>query len=122
MTCLPCLVDAFLAAARGGDFDALLAVLDPDVVVRADAGSLAPDAPREVRGAKAVAAEALRFSQIASLVRPARVNGAAGIVASTHGRLVSVMGFTIVRGKIVEIDILADPVRLRLLDLSDLKD
>lgn len=115
-------VDAFLAAARSGDFDALVAVLDPEVVVRADTGPLAPGVPREVRGARAVAAEAHRFAQRAWSVQHARVNGAAGLVASTRGRVISLLGFTIMRGKIVEINILADPARLRLLDLAGLSD
>jgi RNA polymerase sigma factor (sigma-70 family) len=115
-------VEAFLDAARSGDIDGLIAVLDPEVVVRASLGPLAPGVPREVRGAGAVAAEAFRFSQRSWLVQHARVNGAAGIVASTRGRIVSVMAFTIVRGKIVEIDILGDPARLRLLDLGGLSD
>lgn len=115
-------VDAFFAAARDGDFDALLAVLDPDVVVRADYGAAAPGAPREVRGAQAVAKQALTFSQFAAFARPALVNGAAGVVAASHGRPNSVMGFTVRRGKIVEIDILADPARLSQLDLTFLDD
>jgi RNA polymerase sigma-70 factor (ECF subfamily) len=115
-------VDAFLAAARNGDFEALVAVLDPDVVARADTGSQFPGLPTEVRGAHEVAGAALRYARPAWSVRPARVNGAAGLVASVHGRLVSIVGFTIVRGKIAEINILLDPARLRLLDLADLKD
>jgi hypothetical protein len=116
-------VDAFLAAARGGDFDALLAVLDPDVVLRADRGAVPAGTLRMVRGARAVAEGALTFSRLVGLARPALVNGAAGIVAfDPHGRPFSVMGFTIARGKIVEIDILADPSRLRQLDLTALEE
>ncbi|HEV2358712.1 MAG TPA: RNA polymerase sigma factor SigJ [bacterium] len=112
-------VDAFLAASRGGDFDALLTVLDPDVVLRADRGSAAPGASRLVRGARAVAEQALTFSRLVAFVRPVLVNGAAGIASwLPDGRLLSVMGFTIARGKIVEIDVLADPERLRRLDLG----
>jgi RNA polymerase sigma-70 factor, ECF subfamily len=111
-------VDAFLAAARGGDLDALLAVLDPDVVARADRGAVPAGASREVRGARAVAEQALAFSQFARLAQPVLVNGAAGIVSwLPGGRPFSVMGFTVRRGKIVAIDILADPARLRQLDL-----
>jgi RNA polymerase sigma factor (sigma-70 family) len=110
-------VDAFLAAARGGDFDALLAVLHPDVVVRADGGALAAGASGEVRGGPAVAEQALTFARLARFARPALVNGAAGLVVAPHGRLFSVMGFTIAGGRIVEIDILADPGRLRRLDV-----
>ena len=113
------IVDAFLAAARGGDFDALLAVLDPDVVLRADRGAVAAGASREIRGARAVAEQALSFSQLPLLIRPVLVNGSAGLVSwLPGGRPFSVIGFTIARGKIVEIDILADPERLRRLDLT----
>jgi RNA polymerase sigma factor (sigma-70 family) len=111
-------VDAFLAAARDGDFDARVAVLDPDVVLRVDRGAVRPGASREVRGAAAVAGQALTFAQLAPLARPALVNGAAGFVVSQHGRPVSVAGFTITHGKIAEIDLLADPARLRQLDLT----
>ncbi len=112
-------VDAFLAASRGGDFEALLAVLDPDVVVRADVGAVPAGASREVRGARAVARQALSFSRVAGFARPALVNGAAGVVSlAPDGRPFSVMGFTVRHGKIVEIYILADPARLRQLDLA----
>jgi RNA polymerase sigma-70 factor (ECF subfamily) len=113
-------VDAFLAASRGGDFDALLAVLDPEVVLRADSG--AAGTSRVVRGARAVAGQALTFSQFASFARPALVNGAAGLVTAPGGRPLSVMGFTVRRGKVVEIDILADPERLGRLDLPAVLD
>jgi RNA polymerase sigma factor (sigma-70 family) len=115
-------VDAFLVAARGGDFDALVAVLDPDVVLRADRGGVPAGALREVRGAQAVAEQALTFSQFAPFARPALVNGAAGVVVFERGRPFSVMGFTVRCGKIVEIDILADPERLEQLDLMALLD
>ncbi|MEV0699874.1 sigma-70 family RNA polymerase sigma factor [Saccharopolyspora sp. NPDC050389] len=113
-------VDAFLVAARAGDFDALLAVLDPDVVVRTDGGSLRPSAMR--RGAKAVAEGAIFFAQIAEMTRPALVNGAPGAVAISGGRPISLAAFTVARGKVVELDILADPDRLRRLDLAFLED
>jgi RNA polymerase sigma factor (sigma-70 family) len=116
-------VGAFLAAARGGDFDALLSVLDPDVVLRADAGAVPAGASRVIRGAPAVAEQALAFAQrLGPFARPALVNGAAGIVAAPGGRPVSVLGFTVRGEKIVEIDILADPARLRQLDLAVLDD
>jgi hypothetical protein len=116
-------VDAFLAAAREGDCDALLVVLDPDVVLRADRGGVRVGAWREVRGARAVAAQALSFSRLAQLVQPALVNGAAGLVSRLPGgRPFEVMGFTVRRGKIVEIDMLTDPARLRQLDLAVLDD
>jgi RNA polymerase sigma factor (sigma-70 family) len=112
-------VDAFLAAAHAGDFDALLAVLNPDVVLRADRGALAPGLSREIRGARAVAEGALTFSRLAGSARPALVNGAAGIVSfDPRGQPFSVVGFTVTRGKIAEIDVLADPARLRQLDLA----
>jgi RNA polymerase sigma-70 factor (ECF subfamily) len=93
-------------------------VLDPDVVLRADRGAVPPGASREVRGAPAVAEQALIFSRLAPFAQPALVNGAAGVVVAPRGRPFSVMGFTVRRGKIVEIDILADPARLRRLDLA----
>ncbi|HZD68590.1 MAG TPA: RNA polymerase sigma factor SigJ [Actinomycetes bacterium] len=112
-------VGAFLAAARGSDFDALLAVLDPEVVLRADAGAVPAGVSRVIRGASAVAEQALAFAQrLGPFARSALVNGAAGIVAAPGGRPVSVLGFTVRRGKIVEIDILADPARLRQLNLA----
>jgi RNA polymerase sigma factor (sigma-70 family) len=111
-------VDAFLAAARDGDFDALVAVLDPDVVLRADHGPMPTGAPREVRGAEAVAGQALTFSRRGLLVRPVLVNGAAGAVSTRDGEPFSVVGFTVRGGKIVAIDILADPPRLARLDLT----
>jgi RNA polymerase sigma factor (sigma-70 family) len=114
-------VDAFLAAGREGDFDALLSLLDPEVVLRADRA--APGgAPTVVRGARAVVGRALAFSQFAPWARAALVNGAAGIVVAPHGRLFSVMGLTVTGGKIVEIDVVADPERLRQLDLAVLDD
>ena len=115
-------VDAFLAAARGGSFDALLAVLDPDVVLRADSGAMPDGASKIVRGARGVAGQALAFRRFARFARPALVNGAMGVVTVQDGEPVAVMGLTIRRGKIVEMDILADPVRLRRLDLAVLDD
>jgi RNA polymerase sigma factor (sigma-70 family) len=112
-------VDAFLAATREGDFDALVAVLDPDVVLRADSGALPPPATQEVHGARAVAELATAFSQVARFSRPALVNGTAGLVTTTpRGEPYSVQSFTIKDGRIVEIDILADPARLARLDLK----
>jgi RNA polymerase sigma-70 factor (ECF subfamily) len=112
-------VDAFLAASRGGDFDALLAVLDPDVVLRADRAAVQMGASRDVRGAAAVADT---FSGRARAAQPALVNGAVGLVWATGGRPRIVFGFTITRGKIVEIDLVADPDRLRQLDMAILHD
>jgi RNA polymerase sigma factor (sigma-70 family) len=114
-------VDAFLAAARAGDFDALIAVLDPDIVLRADRGAVPQGTLRVVRGARSVAEGALTFSRLAESARVALVNGTPGIVSRLRdGRLVAVMGFTVRGGKIVEIDILADPARLSRLDLTAL--
>ena len=116
-------VDAFLAASREGDFDALIAVLDPDVVLRADSGALSPPATQQVRGARAVAELATAFSQVARFSRLALVNGTPGLVTTTpRGEPYSVMGFTIAHGRIVQIDILADPERLAKLDLLVLDD
>jgi len=111
-------VNAFLAASRGGDFDALLAVLDPDVVLRLDRGAVPAGASKEVRGASAVAKLGFSFSGLGWSAQPALVNGAAGVVVTRDGRPFSVVGFTVRRGKIVAIDILADPARLRRLDLA----
>ena len=107
-------VDAFLAAARDGDFDALVGLLDPEVVLRVDRGP----APQEFRGARAVSAQVRAFARLAASGRPVLVNGAAGVVVAPRGRPVAVAGFTVARGRIVEIDVLADPARLRELDLT----
>jgi len=112
------LVGAFLAASRSGDFDALVAVLDPGVVLHADAGALRPGGPAVVRGAAAVAQQAITFARLDRVAQPALVNGAAGLVTAPSGKPRSVIGFTISHGKIAEIDILADPERLRALDLA----
>ena len=115
-------VDAFFAAARRGDFDALVALLDPDVVVRSDGGTAHPELSLVVRGAAAVAGHALRIHQPSALVRPALVNGAAGAVAVVAGQPVAVVGFTVSGGKITEIYGIADPDRLRRFDLAVLDD
>ena len=116
-------VDAFFAAARDSEFSALLAVLDPEVVIRADTGAVPVGAWRMVRGAAAVAEQVRAnggFARLARFAQPALVNGAAGVVVAPGGRPVAVIGFTIKGDKIVEIDILADPARLRRLDLAAL--
>jgi RNA polymerase sigma-70 factor, ECF subfamily len=113
-------VDAFLAAARDGDFDALVAVLDPDVVLRADGGPAGPS--REARGARVVASQALMWSRADLTARRALINGGAGLVSTRDGQPFSVGAFTVRGGKIVEIDILADPERLAELDLTVLED
>jgi RNA polymerase sigma-70 factor (ECF subfamily) len=112
-------VDAFLAASRGGNFDALLAMLDPDVVLRADDAAVQTGASREVRGAPAVAGQ---FSGRARTAQLALVNGAAGAVWAVGGQPRVVFSFTIARGKIVAINLLADPERLSQLDLEVLGD
>jgi len=111
-------IDAFQAAARDGDFDALVALLDPDVVLRADAGAIRAGVSIEIRGAAAVANRALDFSRLDLHPRPALINGAAGVVTLRAGRPFSVMGITVTDRKIVEIDILADPERLARLDMT----
>jgi len=110
-------VDVFLAASRGGDFGALVALLDPEVVLRADAAAVRSGAPGEVHGAAEVAGT---FSGRARAARPALVNGAAGLVWAHRGEPRMVFGFTISGGKIVAIDLLADPERIRQLDLVPL--
>jgi RNA polymerase sigma-70 factor (ECF subfamily) len=115
-------VEAFFAAGRSGDFEALVAVLDPDVVLRSDGGARRPAASFVRRGATAVARTALAFAVPSAILHPALVNGTAGVVVTAGGRLFSVMGFTVTRGKIVEIDVVADPERLSRLDLSVLND
>ena len=115
-------VDAFFAASRDGDFEALVAVLDPDVVLHADGGVLRPDATVVVRGAETVARRALMFSRMAPHVRPALVNGTPGVVViPPDGKVFSIMAFTVADGKIVEIDALVDPERLAAVDLSALE-
>jgi len=110
-------VEAFIAASRSGDIGALVAVLDPDVVIRADYGRGAR-ATSEVRGAEAVAGQAMLFRRFADGARPAVVNGAAGVVVFTGDRPYAVIGITVGSGRIVAIDILADPDRLARLDLT----
>jgi RNA polymerase sigma-70 factor, ECF subfamily len=112
-------VDAFLAAARNGDFEALVAVLDPDVVLRADGGSFA-ELSAHIQGAENVAGQALYWSRVDLTHRRALINGAAGIVAFRDGQPFSIGAFTIKSGRIAEIDFLADPERIARLDLSEL--
>jgi RNA polymerase sigma factor (sigma-70 family) len=110
-------VDAFLAALRGGDFEGLLAVLDPDLVVRADVAAPA-GAPAEIRGAAVWAKQAVNFGHLARLARPALVNGAIGIVMAPRGRLFRALRLTIANGKITEIEVIGNPARLEGLELS----
>jgi RNA polymerase sigma-70 factor (ECF subfamily) len=110
-------VDAFLAALRAGDFEGLLAVLDPDVVVRVDIPGR-PGAPTEVRGAANWAKGAVAFSRLVRAVQPALVNGSPGLVFAPGGRLTRVLAFKIVNDTIVEFEVIANPDRLKQLDLS----
>jgi RNA polymerase sigma factor (sigma-70 family) len=112
-------VDAYLAAAREGDFEALVAVLDPDVVARGDFGPVRGS--REFRGAEAVARTALGYGRLGLVVRPALVNGAAGAVATRDGELFAIFGVTVRGARIVEMNFLADPERLRQVDLTALE-
>jgi RNA polymerase sigma factor (sigma-70 family) len=109
-------VDAFIAALRAGDFAGLLAVLDPDLVVRADIP--APGAPSEIRGAAVWAKAAVAYAHLARLTQPALVNGTIGIVVAPRGRLVRTLRFTIANDKIIEIEVIGDPARLGELDVS----
>lgn len=114
------LVDAFLTAARDGDFAGLLTVLDPDVVLRVDAGTTGPGQGRILRGARDVASGAIGFQRIGYIERRALVNGAPGMVLFAGEQPYSVLGFTVARGKIAQMNILSDPARLRRLDLTAL--
>jgi len=105
------ITDAFLIAARNGDFDALLEALDPDVVVRSNG-------TEAVRGAAAVAARAFPFTRIAQVTLPALINGAVGVVTAADGRPVTLVGFTIIGAKIVAIDLIDDPRRIAEADLA----
>jgi RNA polymerase sigma factor (sigma-70 family) len=111
-------VDAFFAASRDGDFDALIAVLDPNVELRIDGGALREQDSLVLRGAEAVAGHAATYAKLYPFVTPALVNGAGGAVVAPRGRLFSVMAFTVANGKISQIDALLDPDRLARLDLS----
>ena len=105
-------VDAFFRAARGGDLEGLVAVLHPEVVLRADFGARRPAAPRVVRGAEAVARQAQLAALPGAHLHPALVNGAAGVVVTVNGRPFAVLGFVVGGGRIVEIDAFADPGRV----------
>ena len=106
-------VDAFFLAARGGDLDALVAVLHPDVILRVDFGPSRPGASRVVQGAAAVARQARLGANPAALLHPALINGAAGVVITLDGKPHGVMAFTVVNDRVVELDIIADPERIR---------
>ena len=108
-------VDAFFEASREGDFDALVEVLHPDVVLRADGGAARPSANHVIRGAAEVAGRAMTFAELSPFVRPVLVNGVAGVLVAPQGKPFSVMAFTVVGGRVVAIDALADPERLERL-------
>jgi RNA polymerase sigma factor (sigma-70 family) len=108
-------VEAFIAALRAADFEGLLAVLDPDLVVRAD---MVAGAPTEIRGAAAWAKGAVAYGHLAQLTRPALVNGAVGVVVAPQGRLVRALRFTIANGRITEIEVIGNPTLLAELDVS----
>jgi RNA polymerase sigma-70 factor (ECF subfamily) len=111
-------VDAFLAAAREGDFEGLLAILDPDIVLRADAGA-GPLGPSVlVRGAREVIAQAQRFAPLGRFARPVLVNGGPGFLVARDGEPLALMALTVQDGKVTEMDVLADPARLAALDLT----
>ena len=111
-------VDAFLTALRSGDFEGLVAVLDPDVLVRIDEVAGRPGGQREIHGARNWAQGAVAYSQMVRLAQPALVDGSVGIVFAADGKLSRVLRFTIANGKIVQADIIAEPVRLRELNLA----
>ena len=111
-------VDAFFAASRDGDFEALIAVLAPDVELRIDGGTVRPDASIVLHGANAVAGHTATYARLHPHLRPALVNGAAGVIVAPRGRLFAVMGFTVANGQITSIDALLDPARLALLDIT----
>ncbi|MBV8445426.1 MAG: hypothetical protein JOZ92_05865 [Candidatus Dormibacteraeota bacterium] len=116
-------VDAFFRAARLGDFDALVAMLDPDVVLRSDFGVKRPPAPTVLRGAEAVAGSALNGAALPSTqLHPALVNGAAGVVVTARGRPFAIIGFTVADGRIVEIDVVAGAKRVGRLATAVLND
>jgi len=111
-------VTAFLAALRGGDFEGLVAVLDPDLVVHIDENALAPGIPREMRGARNWAKQAIALSRGARFTQPALIDGVVGVIVAPRGRLFRVLRFTITNGKISQVDVVADPERLNKLDLA----
>jgi RNA polymerase sigma factor (sigma-70 family) len=113
-------VDAFAAAAQEGDFGALMTLLDPDIVLREDDGTARPGESVVVLGARAVAERALSFARLTPYARPVLVNGAVGALVAPEGRPFALMSFTVSGGRIVEIDVLADPQRLHELRLSAL--
>jgi RNA polymerase sigma-70 factor (ECF subfamily) len=115
-------VDAFFAAARGGDFNTLVSLLDPDVVLRADFGARRAAASRVLQGAEAVASQAILYNNPAARLHPALVNGAAGVIVTAAGRPFAIIGFTVSKGRIVAIDAIAEPARVRRIAAAVLTD
>jgi RNA polymerase sigma-70 factor (ECF subfamily) len=113
-------ISAFLAAAREGDFDALVATLDPDVVLRADGGTVLAAMSAQVRGAQNVARRAAMWSRVDLVMYPVMVNGVAGVVATRNGTVFTIASVLVRHGRIAEMDFLADPERLAGVDLSRL--
>jgi len=111
-------VEAFLKALRAGDFEGLMAVLDPNVVVRLDSAAGAPGSPREIRGAENWARGAVNFARLARFVQPAVIDGKVGLVFAAGGKLSRALTFTIVNDKIVAVEILAEPVRVQALNIN----
>ncbi|WP_328973649.1 RNA polymerase sigma factor SigJ [Streptomyces sp. NBC_00239] len=111
-------VDAFFAAARDGEFDALVSVLAPDVVLRADGGAKRARHTTTLTGAQAVGSQAISFARLSPFARPALINGTAGVVVIVNGTPLSLMSFTVTEGQITTIDVIADPDRLKALDLT----
>ncbi len=111
-------VDRFLAALRAGDFEGLLAVLDPEVVVRLDSAAGAPGTPREIRGARAWAQGAIAYAKASRLARAALIDGEPGLILAPRGRLLQALKFTFADGKIAQAEIIAEPARLRELDIA----
>ena len=114
------IAEAFLAASRDGDFEGLLAILDPAVVLRADAGAGPLGPSRLIKGAPEVAAQARQYARLARFARPVLVNGTPGYLVAPSGQPLALIGLAVLDGKITEIDILADPERLGRLDLTGL--
>jgi hypothetical protein len=111
-------VDAFLAALRAGDFNALVAVLDPDVVITADAAAQPVEAMREIRGAENWARGAIAAARGARFAQPALIDGAVGLVVAPRGRLFRALRFTVAQGRVTAVEVIGDPERLRQLDLA----
>ena len=112
------IVTAFLTAVRAGDFDGLVAVLDPDVAIRIDEAAAVPGTPREIRDAQNWAKGAISFSRGARFAEPMLVDGTVGLIFAPRGRLLRVLQFTFEHGKIAEVNIVGDPTRLREFDLA----